>query len=75
MSELGQSRRIVHAMWTFALPSTPEVFRRRSDHWKPLDQPGIRARKGSTSSMKVGVASGEADLACRITYMPKALFV
>jgi predicted GH43/DUF377 family glycosyl hydrolase len=23
-------------------------------HWKPFDQPGIRARKGSTSSMKVG---------------------
>ena len=26
-------------------------------HWKPLDQPGIRARKGSTSSMKVGGGS------------------
>ena len=23
-------------------------------HWKPLDAPGIRARKGSTSAMKVG---------------------
>lgn len=23
-------------------------------HWKPLDAPGIRARKGSTSSMKIG---------------------
>src|SRR3546814_1168288 len=23
-------------------------------HWKPLDTPGIRARKGSTSGMKVG---------------------
>ena len=23
-------------------------------HWKPLDRPGIRARKGSTSAMKVG---------------------
>ena len=23
-------------------------------HWKPFDRPGIRARKGSTSSMKVG---------------------
>ena len=23
-------------------------------HWKPLDQPGIRARKGSTSAAKVG---------------------
>ena len=23
-------------------------------HWKPLDTPGIRARKGSTSAMKVG---------------------
>ena len=23
-------------------------------HWKPLDQPGIRVRKGSTSSMKGG---------------------
>jgi len=26
-------------------------------HWKPFDQPGIRARKGSTSSMKVGGGS------------------
>jgi predicted GH43/DUF377 family glycosyl hydrolase len=26
-------------------------------HWKPFDQPGIRARKGSTSSMKVGAGS------------------
>src|SRR5271166_6611174 len=26
-------------------------------HWKPLDQPGIRVRKGSTSSMKVGGGS------------------
>ena len=26
-------------------------------HWKPLDQPGIRARKRSTSSMKVGGGS------------------
>jgi len=26
-------------------------------HWKPLDQPEIRARKGSTSSMKVGGGS------------------
>ena len=26
-------------------------------HWKPLDKPGIRARKGSTSSMKVGGGS------------------
>lgn len=23
-------------------------------HWKPFDKPGIRARKGSTSSMKIG---------------------
>jgi predicted GH43/DUF377 family glycosyl hydrolase len=23
-------------------------------HWKPLDKPGIRARRGSSSSMKVG---------------------
>ena len=23
-------------------------------HWKPLDAPGIRARKGSTSAMKIG---------------------
>jgi predicted GH43/DUF377 family glycosyl hydrolase len=26
-------------------------------HWKPFDRPGIRARKGSTSSMKVGGGS------------------
>lgn len=26
-------------------------------HWKPLDAPGIRARKGSTSSMKLGGGS------------------
>jgi len=26
-------------------------------HWKPLDRPGIRARKGSTSSMRVGGGS------------------
>lgn len=26
-------------------------------HWKPLDRPGIRARKGSSSSMKVGGGS------------------
>jgi len=26
-------------------------------HWKPFDQPGIRARKGSSSSMKVGGGS------------------
>jgi predicted GH43/DUF377 family glycosyl hydrolase len=26
-------------------------------HWKPCDRPGIRARKGSTSSMKVGGGS------------------
>ena len=26
-------------------------------HWKPLDQPGIRPRKGSASSMKVGGGS------------------
>jgi beta-1,2-mannobiose phosphorylase / 1,2-beta-oligomannan phosphorylase len=26
-------------------------------HWRPLDRPGIRARKGSTSSMKVGGGS------------------
>jgi predicted GH43/DUF377 family glycosyl hydrolase len=26
-------------------------------HWKPFDQPGIRARRGSTSSMKVGGGS------------------
>ena len=26
-------------------------------HWKPLDQPGIRVRKGSTSNMKVGGGS------------------
>ena len=26
-------------------------------HWKPFDQPGIRPRKGSTSSMKVGGGS------------------
>lgn len=26
-------------------------------HWKPLEQPGIRARKGSTSAMKVGGGS------------------
>lgn len=26
-------------------------------HWKPLDQPFIRARKGSTSSMKIGGGS------------------
>ena len=26
-------------------------------HWRPFDQPGIRARKGSTSSMKVGGGS------------------
>lgn len=26
-------------------------------HWKPFDEPGIRARRGSTSSMKVGGGS------------------
>jgi len=26
-------------------------------HWKPFDRPGIRARKRSTSSMKVGGGS------------------
>ncbi len=26
-------------------------------HWRPIDRPGIRARKGSTSSMKVGGGS------------------
>ncbi len=25
-------------------------------HWKPLEAPGIRARKDSVSAMKVGVA-------------------
>lgn len=31
------------------LASSPDAL-----HWRPYDQPGIRARKGSTSSMKVG---------------------
>jgi predicted GH43/DUF377 family glycosyl hydrolase len=31
------------------LASSPDAL-----HWKPFDQPGIRARKGSSSSMKVG---------------------
>jgi predicted GH43/DUF377 family glycosyl hydrolase len=34
------------------LASSPDAL-----HWKPLDRPGIRARKGSTSSMKVGGGS------------------
>lgn len=31
------------------LAQSPDVL-----HWKPIDAPGIRARKGSTSAMKVG---------------------
>jgi predicted GH43/DUF377 family glycosyl hydrolase len=34
------------------LASSPDAL-----HWKPFDRPGIRARKGSTSSMKVGGGS------------------
>jgi beta-1,2-mannobiose phosphorylase / 1,2-beta-oligomannan phosphorylase len=34
------------------LASSPDAL-----HWKPEDRPGIRARKGSTSSMKVGGGS------------------
>jgi predicted GH43/DUF377 family glycosyl hydrolase len=34
------------------LASSPDAL-----HWKPFDQPGIRARKGSTSSMRVGGGS------------------
>jgi beta-1,2-mannobiose phosphorylase / 1,2-beta-oligomannan phosphorylase len=34
------------------LASSPDAL-----HWKPCDRPGIRARKGSTSSMKVGGGS------------------
>lgn len=34
------------------LASSPDAL-----HWKPADRPGIRARKGSTSSMKVGGGS------------------
>ncbi len=34
------------------LASSPDAL-----HWKPCDRPGIRARKGSTSAMKVGGGS------------------
>ncbi len=35
-------------------PSMHLAFSPDALHWKPCDRPGIRARKGSTSSMKVG---------------------
>ena len=34
------------------LASSPDAL-----HWKPCDRPGIRARKGSTSAMKIGGGS------------------
>jgi transcriptional regulator with XRE-family HTH domain len=45
MSPSGHSRRFVYVTWTSALPSTPDVFRRRSERSK-------RANSGSRIRMR-----------------------
>jgi hypothetical protein len=45
VSALGQSRRFVHATWTSASPSTPDVLRRRSEPTRRARRPPAADKK------------------------------